>query len=60
MFEREVLKGRDKKAFYPLLVESGYIKKGAGKGYTQSRRPEKGRSQHYIIVPASAFADENE
>jgi uncharacterized protein (DUF927 family) len=60
VFEREVLKGRDKKAFYPLLVESGYIKKGAGKGYTQSRRPEKGNSQHFIIVPTFAFTDENE
>ena len=60
VFDREVIKGRDKKAFVPLLVKNGYVKKGNGKGYTQSRRPAKENSQNFIIVPASAFFEELE
>ena len=60
VFDREVIKGRDKKAFVPLLVKNGYVKKGNGKGNTQSRRPAKENSQNFIIVPASAFFDEVE
>ncbi|NQV78207.1 MAG: DUF927 domain-containing protein, partial [Lutibacter sp.] len=60
VFEREVLKGRDKKAFYPLLVENGYILKGNDGKYTQTRRPAKESSQRFVVIPASAFNDENE
>lgn len=60
VFEREVLKGRDKKVFYPLLVKSGYIKKGDDGKYTQKRRPAKENPQNFIIIPASAFINENE
>lgn len=60
VFERDALKGRDKNIFYPMLVKAGYIEKGNGKGYTQSRRPAKENSLHFIIVPASAFFGEIE
>ena len=65
VFDREIIKGQDKKVFYPLLVENGFILKGSGKGYTQSRRPAKENPQNFIVVPASAFNnmdnfDENE
>lgn len=55
VFDREIIKGRDKKAFFPLLVKNGYVKKGSGKGYTQSRRAAKENSRNFIIIPASAF-----
>ena len=60
VFDREVIKGRDKKAFFPLLIKNGYVKKSNGKGYTQSRRPAKENPQHFIITPASAFLGEIE
>jgi len=60
VFDREVIKGRDKKAFFPLLIKNGYVKKSNGKGYTQSRRPAKKNPQHFIITPASAFLGEVE
>jgi uncharacterized protein (DUF927 family) len=58
VFDREVLKGRDKKVFFPLLVEQGYIKK-EGK-YQCIRRPSKESPQRFIVVPASIFSSENE
>lgn len=58
VFDREVLKGRDKKVFFPLLVEQGYIIK-EGK-YQCIRRPAKEKPQRFIVVPASIFTSENE
>ena len=58
VFDREVLKGRDKKVFFPLLVEQEYIIK-EGK-YQCIRRPAKEKPQRFIVVPASIFTSENE
>ena len=58
VFDREVLKGRDKKAFFPLLVENGYVKKEDKNGYGCVRRPEKEKTRRFIVVLASAFSDE--
>ena len=65
VFDREIIKGQDKKVFYPLLVENGFILKGDNGRYVQMRRPAKENSHSFIIVPASAFNnmdnfDENE
>jgi len=58
VFDREVLKGRDKKVFFPLLVEQGYIKKEDK--YQCKRRPTKEEPRRFIVVPASIFTSENE
>ncbi len=58
VFDREVIKGRDKKVFYPLLVKNGYIKKGIGERYAQVRRPAKENSQRFIVIPVSTFNEE--
>jgi uncharacterized protein (DUF927 family) len=58
VFKREVLKGRDGKVFYPLLVENGYIKKEDQ--YQCKRQPHKEDRQRFIVVPASVFTGENE
>ena len=60
VFERDALKGRDKKIFYPLLVKAGYIEKGKDGKSTQKRRPQNGISERFIVVPASAFFDREE
>lgn len=58
VFDREVLKGRDKKVFFPLLVEQGYIKKEDQ--YQCKRQPAREDRQRFIVVPASIFTNENE
>lgn len=60
VFDREVLKGRDKKVFLPLLVEQKYIIKEEKDRYQCKRRPAKGNSQWFIVVPSSVFSSENE
>lgn len=60
VFDREVLKGRDKKVFFPLLIKQGYIKKEEKDRHQCKRRPAKENSQWFIVVPASVFNDENE
>ena len=60
VFDREVIKGRDKKAFFPLLVENGYVLKEDKDKYGCIRRPAKGKPQRFIVVPASAFFREVE
>lgn len=60
VFEREVLKGRDKKVFYPLLIKDGYIKK-EDKHYGCKRTPIKEKRQRFIVVDASKLiGEENE
>ena len=58
VFEREILKGRDKNTFLPLLDKGGYIKIGKDGKSTTKRRPQNEDSQRFIVVPASAFSDE--
>lgn len=58
VFERDVLKGRDKNIFYPLLVKTGYIEKGKDGQTAQKRRPKNGISERFIVVPISAFDNE--
>jgi uncharacterized protein (DUF927 family) len=60
VFDREVLKGRDKKVFFSLLVAQGYIIKEEKDRYQCKRRSAKGNSQWFIVVPASIFCCENE
>ena len=60
VFERDAIKGRDKKIFYPLLVKAGYIEKGKDGKSTQKRRPQNGISERFIVVSASAFFDREE
>jgi uncharacterized protein (DUF927 family) len=60
VFEREVLKGRDKNVFLPLLVEEGYIIKEEKDRYQCKRRPAKENSQWFIVVLASVFSSESE
>ncbi len=60
VFERDVLKGRDKKVFYPLLVNNGYIKKEVESRYQCQRQPHKEKQQRFIVIPASVFSSENE
>jgi hypothetical protein len=55
-----VLKGRDWKVFYPLLVENGYIKKEENDRYLCKRQPHKEERQGVIVVSASVFTGENE
>ena len=60
VFKREVLKGRDRKVFYPLLVKNGYIKKEENDRYLCKRQPHKEERQGVIVVSASVFTGENE
>ena len=60
VFKREVLKGRDGKVFYPLLVENGYIKKEVENRCQCKRQPHKESQQRFIVVSASVFTGENE
>ena len=60
VFDRDVLKGRDKKVFYPLLVNNGYIKKEVESRYQCQRQPHKEKQQRFIVIPASVFSSENE
>lgn len=57
VFDNEVLKGRDKKSFLPLLVKSGYLKKKDAKTHTQKRRPQNEESQRFYVISASALSD---
>jgi len=59
VFDREVIKGRDKKAFFPLLVKDGYLLKEGMKGYGCIRRPTKEASQRFIVIPASVLYGED-
>jgi uncharacterized protein (DUF927 family) len=58
-FDKKIIKGRDKKAFLPLLVKNGYLTKDK-KNYTQVRRAQGSTSQRFYIIPASAFNGEKE
>jgi putative DNA primase/helicase len=60
VFERDVLKGRDKKVFFPLLVKNGYIKQEVENRYQCRRQPHKEDRQRFIVIPASIFSSENE
>jgi len=59
VFEREVLKGRDKKVFYPLLVKEGYLKREDDKQYSQLRRPAKITPQRFIVISAVVLLGES-
>jgi cbb3-type cytochrome oxidase cytochrome c subunit len=58
VFEREILKGKDRKTFYPLLVKGGYIEQGCDGKNTRLRRPARQDSQRFIVVPIAAFDEE--
>jgi putative DNA primase/helicase len=55
VFEREVLKGRDKKVFYPMLVNRGYLARADYKHYTHLKRPKKEPMQRFVIISISAL-----
>ena len=50
VFEREILKGRDKKVFYPLLAEKNYIVKDGNK-FGTVKRPSGESARRFIVVP---------
>jgi hypothetical protein len=60
VFEREILKGKDKKVFYPLLVKEGYLKKEEKMGYETKRQPKGEGRQRFIVIDASALFDESD
>lgn len=60
VFYREVLKGRDKNVFLPLLVKEEYIIKEEKDRYQCKRQPHKENRQGFIVIPASVFSSENE
>jgi putative DNA primase/helicase len=58
VFEREVLKGKDRKVFYPLLVKEGYLKKEEDMGYETKRQPKRESRQRFIVVSADTLLGE--
>ena len=59
-FDKKIIKGRDKKAFLPLLAKNGYLKQTETERYTQTKRPKGESSQRFYVIPASAFDDRQE
>jgi len=55
VFDNEVLKGRDKKSFLPMLVKSGYLKQSTDKKNTITKNPKGEDRQRFYVIPASAF-----
>jgi putative DNA primase/helicase len=60
VFERDVLKGRDKKIFYPLLVKEGYLKQEDARQYASLRQPTKVNRQRFIVIDVSVLSPEDE
>jgi uncharacterized protein (DUF927 family) len=58
VFEREILKGKDKKVFYPLLVKDGYLKKENTRQYDSKRQPKGESRQRFIVVDAATLFGE--
>jgi uncharacterized protein (DUF927 family) len=59
VFDKEILQGRDKNSFLPLLVKNGYLTKDK-KNYTQIRRAQGSDSQRFYIISAGALNGEME
>jgi putative DNA primase/helicase len=59
VFDREILQGRDKNSFLPLLVKNGYLTKDK-KYCTQVRRPQGSNSERFYIISADALNGEME
>ena len=60
VFERDVLKGRDKKIFYPLLVKEGYLKEGDAGKYDTKRQPKGESRQRFMVVDVSVLSPEED
>jgi len=60
VFERDVLKGRDKKIFYSLLIKEGYLKKGEDDRYHVKRQPAKEKRQGFMVVDLSVLSPEDD
>jgi len=58
VFDKEILQGRDKNSFLPLLVKNGYLTKNDKRGYIQVRRPQGSISERFYVISADAFNDE--
>jgi len=58
VFEREILKGKDRKVFYPLLDKGGYLIEGDNKHYAQKKQPKGEGRQRFIVINASALLGE--
>lgn len=56
-FDEYVLKGRDKKAFLPLLVNGGYLKQNKRNENTLMKRPKNEPPQCFYVVPVEALLD---
>ncbi len=59
VFERDVLRGRDKKIFYHMLAEKGYLKKGKDNRLVQMKRPKGEASQSFMIICVAALLGDN-
>ena len=60
VFKRDVLKGRDEKVFFPLLVKEGYLKKEDTKHYAALRQPAKENRQRFMVVDFSVLSPEED
>lgn len=60
VFKRDVLKGRDEKIFYPLLVKEGYLKKEKedANRYDPKRQPKGQNRQRFMVVDVSLLSPE--
>jgi putative DNA primase/helicase len=60
VFEREILKGKDRKVFYPLLAKGGYLIEGDDKHYAQKKQPKGEGRQRFIVIDATALLGESD
>jgi putative DNA primase/helicase len=60
VFKRDVLKGRDDKVFYPLLVKEGYLKKEDARQYASLRQSTKVDRQRFMVVDFSVLSPEED
>ena len=59
VFKRDVLKGRDEKVFFPLLVKEGYLKKDI-KQYASLRQSTKVNRQRFMVIDFSVLSPEED
>jgi putative DNA primase/helicase len=60
VFKRDVLKGRDEKIFYPLLVKEGYLKKEDARQYDTKRQPKNENRKRFMVVDLSVLSPEDD
>jgi putative DNA primase/helicase len=58
VFDTEILQGRDKNSFLPLLVKNGYLLKKDQARYTRTERVTDSNPQRFYIISADALNGE--